>query len=96
MRMRGGYTTLYKGSMVLQTGRFGCLERLGEFCMLFVEEPNMSNMQWNLPPTGPTGTGIDPRDVVPSGSTSGSRQSRQQQSQPQQVLPSQGGEGTPS
>ena len=40
------YVTLFKNSLTLYAGRYGRLERTGEFCMLFSETPDMSALQW--------------------------------------------------
>jgi len=37
-----GYASVFKGAMTLYTGRSGVMERIGEFCMVFSETPNMS------------------------------------------------------
>ena len=44
--LRGGYTELHAGHLILYCGKRGKLERTGEFEMLFVEEPNMSSATW--------------------------------------------------
>eukprot|EP00741_Cyanophora_paradoxa_P025529 tig00000383_g24635.t1 len=46
LRLKGGYCTLYKNSLVLSSGKLGTIERIGEFCMLFSETPNMSAFSW--------------------------------------------------
>jgi len=46
IRLKGGYCTLFKNSLILYSGRHGSVERIGEFAMLFVENPNMSLLQW--------------------------------------------------
>lgn len=38
-----GYSSLWKGSLTLYTGRAGHLEKVGDFCMVFCELPNMSD-----------------------------------------------------
>ncbi|KAL9958920.1 hypothetical protein ACROYT_G035997 [Oculina patagonica] len=38
-----GYSSLWKGSLTLYTGKMGYLEKVGDFCMLFCEQPNMSD-----------------------------------------------------
>eukprot|EP01114_Cavostelium_apophysatum_P017443 TRINITY_DN5182_c0_g1_i1.p1 TRINITY_DN5182_c0_g1~~TRINITY_DN5182_c0_g1_i1.p1 ORF type:complete len:146 (-),score=9.03 TRINITY_DN5182_c0_g1_i1:30-467(-) len=46
-QLRGGYSTLFKNSLVLYSGkRHGSMERTGEFTMLFVESPNISQFSW--------------------------------------------------
>ena len=47
------YVTLFKNSLTLYSGRHGNLERIGEFCMLFAEHPNMSTVQFVPDPTNP-------------------------------------------
>eukprot|EP00241_Pyramimonas_parkeae_P021192 CAMPEP_0114326578 /NCGR_PEP_ID=MMETSP0059-20121206/29796_1 /TAXON_ID=36894 /ORGANISM="Pyramimonas parkeae, Strain CCMP726" /LENGTH=133 /DNA_ID=CAMNT_0001455555 /DNA_START=155 /DNA_END=556 /DNA_ORIENTATION=- len=46
IRLTNGYFTLHKQSLFLKAGRRGNLERVGEFCMLFTETPNLSRVQW--------------------------------------------------
>jgi len=68
VKLKGGYATLFKGSLILYCGKKGSLERVGEFTMVFSELPNMSLMQWvtdssnsknyiPLPPGQPTPPG---------------------------------------
>ncbi|XP_068751015.1 SOSS complex subunit B1-A-like [Montipora capricornis] len=38
-----GYSSLWKGSLTLYTGRAGHMEKIGDFCMVFCEVPNMSD-----------------------------------------------------
>lgn len=42
--LRLGYTSLWNGSLLLYMGKGGRLSRTGEFCMLFTETPNMSEV----------------------------------------------------
>jgi ssDNA-binding replication factor A large subunit len=54
-RVKGGYTTIFKTSMVLYCSRNGVLERLGEFTMVFTEEPKMSEVEWVADPKAASG-----------------------------------------
>jgi hypothetical protein len=48
IKLTGGYTMLYKNSLVLYSGcMHGTLERVGQYNLLFKEHPNMSSMDWN-------------------------------------------------
>ncbi|XP_001641161.2 SOSS complex subunit B1 isoform X1 [Nematostella vectensis] len=42
LRLTRGYAAVWKGCLTLYTGRNGHLEKLGDFCMVFSEIPNMS------------------------------------------------------
>ncbi|XP_074857394.1 SOSS complex subunit B2 [Carettochelys insculpta] len=42
IRLTKGYASLWKGCLTLYTGRGGELQKIGEFCMLYSEEPNFS------------------------------------------------------
>ncbi|XP_070570227.1 SOSS complex subunit B2-like [Ptychodera flava] len=42
IRLTRGYASMWKGCLTLYTGRGGELQRIGEFCMVFSEVPNMS------------------------------------------------------
>ncbi|KAK3748186.1 hypothetical protein QZH41_012990, partial [Actinostola sp. cb2023] len=37
------YAAVWKGSLTLYTGRIGSLEKMGDFCLVFSETPNMSD-----------------------------------------------------
>jgi len=54
IQLRAGYTTLFQGkSLILYAGRYGSIQRTGEFTMLFAETPNMSDLQWEFDPQFP-------------------------------------------
>ena len=42
IRLSKGYTQVWKDNLTLYTGKIGSLEKVGEYCMLFSELPNMS------------------------------------------------------
>jgi hypothetical protein len=44
---------MFKDEMTLYLGKEGRLERMGEFEMVFVEQPNMSLLKWEADPTNP-------------------------------------------
>ena len=47
IRLVGGYSTLYKNSLVLYSGcMHGRIERIGQYRMIFKEHPNMSGVSW--------------------------------------------------
>eukprot|EP00731_Ephydatia_muelleri_P002865 Em0001g2865a len=39
---KGRYASVWKGSLVLYSGKYGILEKIGEFTMLYSETPDMS------------------------------------------------------
>lgn len=41
-RLSKGYSAVWKGSLTLYTGKGGDIHKIGEFCLTFSEEPNMS------------------------------------------------------
>jgi ssDNA-binding replication factor A large subunit len=41
-----GYVTLFKNILKLYVSKFGTVKRIGEFTMLFQEEPNLSKLRW--------------------------------------------------
>ncbi|XP_076329619.1 SOSS complex subunit B1 [Tachypleus tridentatus] len=41
-KLTKGYASLWKGCLTLYTGKGGDIQKIGEFCMLFSETPNMS------------------------------------------------------
>mmetsp|Transcript_34761 Transcript_34761/g.56302 ORF Transcript_34761/g.56302 Transcript_34761/m.56302 type:complete len:156 (+) Transcript_34761:119-586(+) len=75
VRMKGGYTSLFKGSLVISSGKFGTLERIGEFCMLFTENPNLSTWTWVQDQDG---SSRDKFRGVPPGAPNSSSQVQQQ------------------
>jgi hypothetical protein len=40
--------------MRLYVPRFGAVRKTGDFCMLFSEKPNMSDMEWAMDPKNPS------------------------------------------
>jgi hypothetical protein len=54
IQLRAGYATLFQGkNLILYAGRYGSIQRIGEFTMLFTETPNMSEIQWEFDPQHP-------------------------------------------
>lgn len=54
VRLTGGIFSYHRGNaLVLRAGRRGRAEKVGEFAMLFVETPNMSEIQWGRDPDDP-------------------------------------------
>ncbi|CAN6212000.1 unnamed protein product [Urochloa humidicola] len=54
VRLTGGIFSYHRGNaLVLRAGRRGRSEKVGEFTMLFVETPNMSEIQWGRDPDDP-------------------------------------------
>ena len=54
LRVKSGYTSLFKNILTAYVGKNGEMKRVGEFCLLISEEPFMSNPRpptdWALPP----------------------------------------------
>ncbi|KAG0474211.1 hypothetical protein HPP92_016068 [Vanilla planifolia] len=44
--LTGGIFSYHKGNLVLRAGKKGKVEKVGEFEMVFVESPNMSEIKW--------------------------------------------------
>lgn len=54
VRLTAGIFSYHRGnSLVLRAGRRGRAEKVGEFTMLFVETPNMSEVRWARDPGDP-------------------------------------------
>ncbi|XP_062189874.1 uncharacterized protein LOC133892902 [Phragmites australis] len=54
VRLTGGIFSYHRGNnLVLRAGRRGRAEKVGEFTMLFVETPNMSEVRWGRDPADP-------------------------------------------
>ncbi|XP_006658698.1 SOSS complex subunit B homolog [Oryza brachyantha] len=54
VRLTGGIFSYHRGnSLALRAGRRGRTEKVGEFTMLFVETPNMSEVKWARDPSDP-------------------------------------------
>ncbi|CAD5169440.1 uncharacterized protein LOC103983713 isoform X2 [Musa acuminata AAA Group] len=53
LRLSNGIFSFHKNSLVLRAGKKGNAEKVGEFTMLFVETPNMSEIRWARDPRNP-------------------------------------------
>jgi len=53
VRLTKGIFSYHKKNLVLRAGKKGRAEKVGEFTMLFVEAPNMSEIQWGRDPNNP-------------------------------------------
>ena len=42
-RLTKSYSSLWKGSLTLYVGKTGEITKVGEFCMIFAEQPNLSD-----------------------------------------------------
>ncbi|KAL5005811.1 hypothetical protein ScPMuIL_016969 [Solemya velum] len=49
-KLTKGYTAVWKGCLTLYTGKSGEIFKIGEFCMIFSELPNMSEFNQELVP----------------------------------------------
>lgn len=52
VRLTRGYASLWRSALTLYSGKSGDIQKVGEFCMLFNEQVNMSEPQ-PTPPTPP-------------------------------------------
>ncbi|XP_048001055.1 SOSS complex subunit B homolog [Leguminivora glycinivorella] len=50
VRLTRGYAALWRGALTLYAGKSGDIQKVGEFCMLFNEQVNMSEPQPTPPP----------------------------------------------
>ncbi|CAL9093884.1 unnamed protein product, partial [Musa textilis] len=53
LRLSNGIFSFHRNSLVLRAGKKGSAEKVGEFTMLFVETPNMSEIRWARDPRNP-------------------------------------------
>ncbi|XP_031485251.1 uncharacterized protein LOC116254196 [Nymphaea colorata] len=47
IRLSNGIFSFHKGKLLLRAGKRGKIEKIGEFTMLFVETPNLSEITWS-------------------------------------------------
>lgn len=52
-KLTKGYAAMWKGCLTLYTGKGGDIHKIGEFCMVFAEMPDMSEPQKDQPTGGP-------------------------------------------
>lgn len=70
-RLTKGYASYFKGCLTLYTGKGGAINKIGEFCMVFSEQPNMSEFNqefaqgppMQMPPQSPIAMG--PSTMLP-------------------------------
>ncbi|CAH0403277.1 unnamed protein product [Chilo suppressalis] len=55
VRLTRGYASLWRFALTLYSGKSGDIQKVGEFCMLFNEQVNMSEPQPAPPPAAPAG-----------------------------------------
>lgn len=53
VRLTRGYASLWRAALTLYSGKSGDIQKVGEFCMLFNEQVNMSEQQPTPPPAPP-------------------------------------------
>lgn len=53
LRLTKVYATLWRNSLTLYTAKTGTIEKIGEFCMVFNDQLNMSEIVQPPPPTNP-------------------------------------------
>jgi len=88
-----GYASMWKDSLTLYSGKVGEIQRIDDFCMTFVENPNMSEPNSELAkqqqqrmnggagpgPGGGGGSGGPSQEQQPPSEDNGQQQSQQQQ-----------------
>jgi len=52
-RLVKGYASVFKGCLTLYTGKGGAINKMGDFCMVFSEQPNMSEFSPEYVQGGP-------------------------------------------
>ncbi|XP_013197544.1 SOSS complex subunit B homolog [Amyelois transitella] len=79
VRLTRGYASLWRNALTLYSGKSGDIQKVGEFCMLFNEQVNMSEPQPTPPPA--------PLNSAPSDRSNGAHNaSRGHQAASQQPL----------
>eukprot|EP00475_Leptophrys_vorax_P000836 TRINITY_DN1044_c0_g3_i1.p1 TRINITY_DN1044_c0_g3~~TRINITY_DN1044_c0_g3_i1.p1 ORF type:complete len:131 (+),score=36.36 TRINITY_DN1044_c0_g3_i1:246-638(+) len=53
IRLHTGHCTLFKDEMTLYMGKEGRIEKIGDFEMIFTEQPNVSLWKWEADPINP-------------------------------------------
>ncbi|KAL8475028.1 hypothetical protein ACS0TY_031449 [Phlomoides rotata] len=51
--LTNGIFSTNRNNMVLRAGKRGKVEKVGEFCLAFVETPNLSEIRWGPDPNDP-------------------------------------------
>jgi len=46
IQLRGAYSSIFKDTLILYSGHHCNPERTGQFCLGFVEHPNLSKVRW--------------------------------------------------
>lgn len=98
-KLTKGYASLWKGCLTLYTGKGGEIQKIGEFCMLFAEAPNMSDpnpeyVQQNM--QGKPQGGGDQRGSPPTLQTIPVSQASVNQHGPQSLTPLRGNGEVPA
>ncbi|XP_026750516.1 SOSS complex subunit B homolog [Galleria mellonella] len=62
VRLTRGYASLWRAALTLYSGKSGDIQKVGEFCMLFNEQVNMSEPQPTPPPSAPAGLAVPASD----------------------------------
>lgn len=70
VRLTKGYASIWRQSLTLYSGKNGELLKIGEFCMVFNEQLNMSEPNQNFGALVASSTSVPP-PVVPGGSVVG-------------------------
>ncbi|KPJ04891.1 Digestive cysteine proteinase 1 [Papilio xuthus] len=83
VRLTRGYASLWRSALTLYSGKSGDIQKVGEFCMIFNEQVNMSEPQPAAPVAASTaqpanerngngtGTHSGPRSLMPNAAASG-------------------------
>uniref|UniRef100_A0A7N0SYJ0 SOSS complex subunit B homolog n=1 Tax=Kalanchoe fedtschenkoi TaxID=63787 RepID=A0A7N0SYJ0_KALFE len=53
IRLSNGIFSYHRTNLVLRSGKRGKAEKVGEFCKVFVETPNLSEIKWSPDPNNP-------------------------------------------
>lgn len=66
VRLTRGYASLWRAALTLYSGKSGDIQKVGEFCMLFNEQLNMSEPQAAAAVPAPERTNGAPRGLAPA------------------------------
>ncbi|GBP36083.1 SOSS complex subunit B homolog [Eumeta japonica] len=75
VRITRGYAALWRGALTLYSGKNGDIQKIGEFCMLFNEQLNMSEPQTSTPPPTPASHASPNNALQSNGNTNTARSS---------------------
>ncbi|XP_013137942.1 PREDICTED: SOSS complex subunit B homolog [Papilio polytes] len=73
VRLTRGYASLWRSALTLYSGKSGDIQKVGEFCMIFNEQLNMSEPQPSVPAAASSAQAVNERNGNGNGSHSGPR-----------------------